>query len=260
MTGLRWRAAILSTLLLAASKGIAQQEAPAPVADLSSSHETFDYAVEWRLISAGTAKLNWTPLPPNSAAASEVKLHLESTGLVSRLFRVSDDYTSMLGANFCGQNTFMSAHEGSRIRETRVVYDQPARKARYTERDLVKNSTNTNEVDIPPCAHDVLGGLMLLRTLHPEPGKTVQIPVSDGKKTAQVRVESQRREEITTPMGVKKTIRYEIFVFDNILYKRSGHLHVWLTDDSERLPVQLQVHLQFTIGTITFRMQKEARS
>jgi hypothetical protein len=115
-------------------------------------------------------------------------------------------------------------------------------------------------VEIPPCVHDVIGGLMVLRTLHLEPGKTVQIPVSDGKKFVQVKIESQRREDLATATGVRKTIRYEVFLFDNVLYKRSGHLHVWLTDDNNRLPVQLQVRLQFTIGTITFKLEKEEKS
>ena len=64
------------------------------------------------------------------------------------------------------------------------------------------------------------------------------------------------REDLKTPLGTFKTIRYEVFLFDNVLFKRSGHLHVWLTDDAERLPVQLQVRLQITIGTITFRLWK----
>jgi len=72
----------------------------------------------------------------------------------------------------------------------------------------------------------------------------------------QAKVESQMREELKTPLGTFKTIRYEVFLFDNILFRRSGHLHVWLTDDAERLPVQLQVRLQIAIGTITFRLWK----
>ncbi len=268
MTGLRWRAAIVSALLGIASAGTAQQDAPpvtqpasvASPAEPFTSRETLVYSVEWRLIPAGSAKVTWTPLAPSATGASEVQLHLESTGLVSRLYHVNDDYTSMLGQNFCGQNTFMAAHEGNRSRETRVTFDQQNHQAHYNEKDLVKNSTTTNEVDIPACTHDILGGLMVLRMLHIEPGKTVQIPISDGKKTAQVRIESQRREEISTPLGMRKTIRYEIFVFDNILYKRSGHLHVWLTDDNMRLPVQLQVHLQFAIGTITVKLEKQEKS
>jgi hypothetical protein len=225
----------------------------------SQGREILDYAIEWRLIPAGTAKLTLTSLPRPSAAASEVKLHIESAGLVSRLFRVDDEYTALEGANSCSQSSFLSAHEGSRSKETRVVFDAQNRRATWTERDFVKNATSTQVVEIPACVHDVLGGLMALRSLRLEPGKTAGLPLSDGKKFVQVKVESQRREELKTELGTFKTIRYEVFLFDNVLYKRSGHLHVWLTDDDRRLPVQLQFRLQFTIGTITFRLVKDEK-
>ena len=265
MTGTRWRAAILSTLLIAApfnnAPATGQQEAAAPASfEGIPNHEVLDYAIEWRLVPAGTAKLTWTTLPRPATVANELRLHMESAGLVSRLFRVDDDYTASLGENLCAQHSFLAAHEGSRNRETRVNYNSQTKKADYVENDLNKNSTTVHEVDIPACVHDVVGGLVVLRTLHLEPGNTVQIPVSDGKKFVQVKVESQRREEINTAMGPRQTIRYEVFLFDNVLYKRSGHLHVWLTDDNLRLPVQLQVRLQFAIGTITLKLEKEEKS
>ena len=262
MTGSRWLPAILSTLLVAASVGSAQQEsqAPAPAfeSDQSAGREILDYSVEWRLVPAGTARLEWAATPHSAIAASEAKLHLESTGLVSRLFRVNDDYSALLGQNLCAQSSFMAAREGNRNRETRVVFDERERKAKRVEKDLVKNTTAMDDVDIPPCVHDVMSGLMVLRELHLEPGKTAQIPISDGKKFALVKVESERREEINTPLGMRKTIRYEVFLFDNIIYKRTGHLHVWLTDDNSQLPVQFQIRLQFAIGTITLRLEKQS--
>jgi hypothetical protein len=263
MTGSRWLPAILSTLFVAASISWAQQEilvpapAPAPDVDQPSTREVLQYAVEWRLIPAGTAKFIWTAAPHSLISPNEIKLHLESSGLVSRLFRVDDDYSALLGQSLCAQSTFIAAREGNRNRETRVVYDERGHKAERVEKDLNKNTSTMDEVEIPPCVHDVLGGLMVLRNLRLEPGKTAQIPVSDGKKFAQVKVESERREDLNTPMGLRKTIRYEVFLFDNVIYKRTGHLHVWLTDDSSRLPVQFQVRLQFAIGTITLRLEKQ---
>jgi hypothetical protein len=262
MAGHGWRAAILG-ILLAAEPFATGQESP-PVSPAGSvdgipGSEVLRYEIEWRLIPAGSAKLTWTAMPRSAAAANELRLHLESAGLVSRLFRVDDDYTASLGQNLCVQNSFMAAHEGSRNKETRVTYDLQTHKAIYLEKDLNKNSTIMHDVDIPPCVHDVLGGLLVLRTLHLEPGKTVQIPISDGKKFVQVKIESERREELNTAMGLRKTIRYEVFLFDNVLYRRSGHLYVWLTDDNVRLPVQLQVHLHFTIGTITLKLEKEEK-
>ncbi len=263
MTGIGWRVTILSTLLIAAPFGnrpaTAQQES-APGSDIIPSNEVLQYGIEWRLVPAGTAKLTWTALPRPATSAGEVRLHMESAGLVSRLFRVDDDYTAAEGQNLCAQNSLLIAHEGSRNRETRVNYNSQTRKANYLEKDLNKNTTTTHDVDIPSCVHDVVGGLMVLRTLSLEPGNTAQIPVSDGKKFVQVKVESQRREEIQTATGMRKTIRYEVFLFDNVLFKRSGHLHIWLTDDNRRVPVQLQIRMTFTIGTITLKLEKEEKS
>ena len=264
MSGFGRRAAVLSMLFVAAFIGTAQQEPPAPrngvPGDPAATREELEYSVEWRLIPAGTAQIDWTVTPHSGVAASELKMHLQSAGLVSRLFHVDDQYLALMNQNLCAQSTEVTAHEGSRNRETHVAFDPQQRKASYLEKDLNRNTTATQEVDIPPCVHDVLGGLMMLRNLKLEPGTAVQIPVSDGKRFAQVRVESQRREDLVTPLGLRKTIRYEVFLFDNVLYKRSGHLHIWLTDDNRRLPVQLQVRLQFTIGTITFRLSKEGKS
>jgi hypothetical protein len=250
-------------LFLAAAPCAAPQDTPkAPGPGTAPGHETLDYAIEWRLIPAGTAKITWATMAGaglNGGPVSEVRLHLESAGLVSRLFRVDDDYTAALGANFCAQNTFLSAHEGNRNKETRVVFDSQNHKASYIEKDLTKNSVVNHEVEIPPCVHDVLGGLLVLRNLRLEPGKTARIPLSDGRKFVEAKVESQRREELKTDLGTFKTIRYEVFVFDDVLFKRPGHLHIWLTDDDWRLPVQLQVRLQIAIGTITFRLEKEEK-
>jgi hypothetical protein len=266
MTGSRRRVAILSTFLAAGPFAVGQESVSPSIAAILSSppeapsvREVLHYQIEWRLIPAGSALMTWTAMPRSAGATNELRLHLESTGLVSRLFRVDDDYTASLGQNLCAQNSFISAHEGSRNKETRVTYDAQNRKATWLEKDLNKNSTVTHDVDIPPCVHDVIGGLMLLRTIRLEPGKTMQIPVSDGKKFVQVKIESQHREDLNTATGMRKTIRYEVFLFDNVLYKRSGHLHVWLTDDNMRLPVQLQVRLQFTIGTITFKLDREEK-
>lgn len=253
MKGLRLAAL---TCLVFATAALPQDSA-APQSGIPS-HETLDYNIEWRLVEAGTAKLTWAGMS-GANSPGELRLHLESAGLVSRLFRVNDDYTAALGQNLCTQSTFLAAHEGNRNKETRVVYDSQNHKASYSEKDLIKNSTINHDVEIPSCVHDVLGALLVLRNLHLEPGKTAQIPLSDGKKFVQAKVESQQREELKTELGTFKTIKYEVFVFNNVLFKRSGHLHIWLTDDEWRLPVQLQVRLQFTIGTITFRLKKQEK-
>ncbi len=222
--------------------------------------EVLEYAVEWRLVNAGRARLSSGPAAiVQKGAETETKLHLESAGLVSRLFHVNDDYTAESKSGLCAEQTFMTAHEGSRNRETKVVYDAANHHATYRERDIATNKVIDHETEIPPCVHDILGGLYYLRTLNLEPGKSTTIPVSDGKKTVALKIESHRREEIKTPLGLRKCIDYEVYAFNDVLYKRPGHLHIWLTDDARHVPVQIQIRMQFTIGTITLRLDKDEK-
>jgi hypothetical protein len=219
--------------------------------------ETFTYAIEWRLFNAGKAKVEMTSTP-EPRPAIQANLHLESTGIVSKLFKVEDDYVSTLNGNYCAQTLQMTTHEGSRLRETKVTFDAEAKKASYLERDRTKNNAVvlSQETEIPPCVHDILGGLLFIRTLNLEPGQSAQVPVSDGKKSVMVKVEAQARENVKTPEGTFKTIRYEVGLFNGVLYKRPAHLNLWVTDDRHRLPVQIKVRMTFTIGTILLQLEK----
>jgi hypothetical protein len=115
----------------------------------------------------------------------------------------------------------------------------------------------THEIDIPECVHDVIGGLYRLRAMRVEPGQVVYLPISDGKKSVSARVEAQARETLRIEDRTYQTVRYEAFLFNNVLYRRSGRLFVWLTDDDARLPVRVRVRLPFYIGTVTLDLQPE---
>jgi hypothetical protein len=217
------------------------------------ARETLDYDIEWRLITAGKAQVEWR----QERAGWHIDLHLESVGLVSKLFRVEDDYSVNLNQGLCTESSLLTAHEGSRQRETKVTFDSAAHEAFYLERDLAKNSTLLQkETDIPACVHDVIGALYALRTLSLEPGQSTAMPVSDGKKSVLAKVEAQAREDVKTAEGTFHTIRYEAYLFNDVLFRRPAHLNFWLTDDRRRLPVQVRVRMQFTIGTITLQLTK----
>jgi hypothetical protein len=233
----------------------------APLAFSQSSSlpakETLSYSIEWRLFNAGKAKVELATTA-GAKPVLQANLHVESSGIVSKLFKVEDEYASTLSPAYCAQTLQMTTHEGNRERETKVTFDAETRKASYLERDLAKNNATvlSQETEIPACVHDVLGGLFFIRTLNLEPGQSAQIPVSDGKKSVMVKVEAQAREDVKTPAGTFKAIRYEVYLFNGVLYKRPAHLNLWVSDDRRRLPVQIRVRMTFTIGTILLQLEK----
>ena len=248
---------LLTTVFVLSPQNVVLPSPSVSVADLPAK-ETFYYNVEWRLVTAGRAKVEWIRQPN---ADWQANLHLESAGLVSTLFKVEDDYFAYLGPSLCAESVQQTSREGSRQRESKIAFDAATHRAAYLERDLVKNTTLLQqEIEIPSCVHDVVGGVLLLRTLNLEPGQSAMVPVSDGKRSVTAKVEAQLREDVKTPEGTFHTICYEAYLFDNVLYRRRAHLNIWLTDDRRRLPVQIRVRMQFTIGTITLQMRKHEGS
>jgi hypothetical protein len=216
------------------------------------STERLTYDIEWRLIHAGTAVVD--------AQKTSARMKLESAGLVSTLFKIDDAYGVTYDEPFCATSSTLDAQEGKRHRETRVTFDRTRNRADYVERDLMKNIVlHTYDTAIPNCVHDTLGALISLRELTLSPGQTIQMPVSDGHHSASVKVEAQDRETIKTATSEFKTIRCETFLMNGIVYNRKGRVFIWLTDDARRLPVQIQLRMQFPVGTVTLHLLKEEK-
>src|SRR5262249_13384511 len=76
--------------------------------------ETLAYRIEWRLVTAGRATMDWSAVPEREHPGWEIKLHLASAGLVSKLYKVEDDYTVNLSQALCAQSSVMTAREGNR--------------------------------------------------------------------------------------------------------------------------------------------------
>src|SRR6266567_4351745 len=89
-------------LLLAAACSAAQSVPSGPL----PSSESLQYKIEWRLITAGKAQLNWKA-GGGPDGGFQANLLLETAGLVSKLFKVNDEYTFALDRSLCAHSTFL---------------------------------------------------------------------------------------------------------------------------------------------------------
>lgn len=234
------------------------QWAQAPHADLAwfPYSEKATYRIEWRLMTAGSATLQ---LSHGDKQNWHLQLDLVSAGLVDRMYQVSDTYKLSTNDRFCGINSELAGHEGQKHFSTRMDFDNARHKLFYTEADLVKNVAQRNEIDIAPCTYDVMGALSVLRMLKPEPASTLSLSLTNGKKLVRAKVEAQAKENIHVNDKSYSTVRYEAMVFNNVVYRRKGRLFMWITDDADRIPVQLRLQMGFPVGTITLELEKHER-
>ena len=212
--------------------------------------ETFYYGAEWRLMRAGEARLEFE--------AGQATLHIETSGVVGKLYRVNTDYAVQFREGFCASSSLLKSEEGKDRGETRVTYDHKPGKVELVERDLVKDKvTGSREIDAPAaCMHDMVTALAMLRRMKIEPGSSVTLPMTTGKKSAQARVAALGRETVKTPLGEFKAIRYEAFLYNGVLYRRKARMFLWIGDDEKRLPLQMRLQMPFYLGTVTVKLEK----
>lgn len=214
--------------------------------------EKLTFGVEWRLIRAGTVTVEFWK--------SHASVRLESAGIVSSLFKIEDLYTANFDEPYCATSSIMNSMEGKRHHEARVTYDRTQNHAFFVERDLTKNKViRETGTDIPNCVADVSAALMKLRGMTLDPGQSTKLAMSDGRRSAAVKVDAQEREQVKTALGTYKTIRYEADLLNGIVYTRKGRAFVWITDDDRRLPVQMRLRMNFPVGTVTLQLEKEER-
>ena len=208
------------------------------------------------MVTAGQAVLRLTAAENSSW---QLNLEINSSGFVNQLYRVLDNYKLLTNEKFCGTSVNLEAQEGKHHTLTALAFDNQNHKLHATVKDLVANQDHKDDIDIPACAYDIAGALMTLRNSRLAPGMKFSVPITNGKKLATVVVEGLSREKLVVGGKAYNTIRYETFVFDNVLYRRKGRLLLWISDDAQRLPVQMRFLFGFPLGDITLDLEKVER-
>jgi hypothetical protein len=228
------------------------QKPTSPVSVPFDVGEKFTYNVSWKVFDAAIATMALVERSLfQNEEIYEINATVRSTGIVSTLFKVIDVFESSFHTReLCSRQIAKNIQEGRRHRNTIVSFDPKTRQARMEDKDLnrpdlpVKRTTSP----IPGCVQDVISALYLIRTKNLRIGDLIHFPINDGGRTYDVGVEIQAHEEVRTPAGAFQTLRLEPKVFDG-LFKSKGRMFVWLTNDREKMPVQLKAKIN--IGTIT---------
>ena len=211
--------------------------------------QQYVFSAEWHLINAGTATLKMEA----AGAQQRVSVRADSAGVVNALYKVRDQFESLLDPHtFCSVHLFKHTEEGSRRRETNIAFDYPRRKSVLVEKNLKTNEMKNVENDLPGCVTDVISGFYYLASLPLEPGSTMTFPINDGKTTL-VRANVQKREQVKVPAGTFQTVRVSAVAISGPL-KGKGDVEVWYTDDPNHTPVQMKSKLGW--GSLLFRLQR----
>jgi hypothetical protein len=221
----------------------------APDASAFRVPEKLVYDLTWGGIKTGTATLEIT----EENGLVRIVSTARSVGWVSLFYTVDDRIESILSAPAPHaaigdpQRYRVRIREGRYRRNKEIVFDKSRRRAFYAD----NLSGDRAEIAVRPQTFDPLSSFYYFRTLTAQPGRSVFVPVVDGKKAEDVEVQVIKRERIHTKLGDFDTIVIKPLLKSEGIFNRRGDMYIWLTDDEKRIPVQMRTKVAFGRVTAT---------
>ena len=210
--------------------------APEPVQFAKYSRETLTYDIYWMGIYAGKAVLE----AENKNGIFKITSRVQSAPAVSAFYRVEDQAESIV-TNGLPFKLRIKLQEGKHATDKETVFDTGNRKITFI--NYLKGKKK--EHDIPEGTFwDVLSGFYYLRSQNLLVGNTAYINIFDSNKFFRAEVSVLKKDIIkVTGMGEISALKIKPELKSEGLFKKTGDIFIWLTDDDRKVPVRVETRI-----------------
>jgi len=209
--------------------------------------ESLRFSIEYGMIKAGSA---WLEVAAMETYRGRACYHLvsraESNDFMSKIYKVRDRIDSLIDAEGLYSYRYRKhIREGDYKKDYDASYDPAGGKVKYTDGRVY---------GMTPFAKDGLAAFYYVRFVPLEIGRDVVIPHHSDQATGEIVVKVHRRETIDVPAGKFACIVIEPVMAAGGIFKNSGNLTIWVTDDARRIPVLMKSKIP--VGSIDAVLQE----
>lgn len=214
--------------------------------------EKLFYTVRYGPVAAGTASMEVVEIVRYKGnKCFRIVSKAKSNKFFSVFYKVDDKAESWMDVyGLYSWHFEKHLREGGYTADRYIDFDQ--------ENHLAVNGNDT--IPVPEFVQDVLSSLYFVRTLNLKVDNSVFIDNHADRKNYPLEVKVLRKEEVEVPAGRFNCLVVEPILKATSLFKQTGKLTVWLTDDQYKIPVLMKSKVavgsistelkSYTLGTI----------
>lgn len=209
--------------------------------------ESLRFSVQYGFIKAGHA---WLEVPQlvdrDGRQAYQLVARAESNAFFSRFYKVRNRIESLWDRE--GRFSWRyseNRREGGHRAQDEILFDPSRGEATYQD---------GQRYPVPPHVQDALSSFYYTRYQALPLGGSVVFDYHASRKTKPLEVKVLGRERVKTPAGTFDCVAIEPILKAGGIFKKSGRLVIWLTDDERRMPVLMKSKV--TIGSINVVLQE----
>jgi len=210
--------------------------------------EKVEYRVHYGFINAAEARVeiakNITIV--NNRPCYKINATGRTVGPFDLISRVRDNWRSYVDTSAILPHVFYQSIQENKYRKEETVTFNHARDQAVSN---IKDESKT--YNVPNNIHDIISGYFFLRTINfdkiPE-GDVIEVPTFFGGEVYKLRVRYVGKDVIKTKFGKTRVLRLNPLIPDNKLFKGEGAMRLWISDDSNKIPLKVEVEL--VIGSL----------
>jgi hypothetical protein len=204
--------------------------------------EELTYRIHYGFIDAAyaTIKIESDDKTINGRTAMHVVGTGESKGAFNLFFKVRDRYETYIDEkSLCPLMFVRRVDEGGYKINQDMVFDQEYH---------VVNSNGKSYYNVPAYVQDMLSSFYYARTLsyaNEKPGKLDSVVCFVDDKVWSLKIKFVGYETLKSDVGKIRCMVFEPIVQTGRIFKKSEDLKVWITDDSNHIPIRAQANIIF---------------
>lgn len=172
----------------------------------------------------------------DGSPAHHVTFTAKTSKFADRIFKVRDKV-----------DIWLDKQDLTALKITKQIREGDYHKNYYTvlDYDNLYAITNNDTIPISGRVRDPYSLLFYLRTIPLEVGQILDFTIIDNKKITDFQVIVDGKETVNTPAGTYYCKIIRPFRDGKSLLKNKGDMIIWLSDDEQCIPIQIQIKLNF---------------
>ncbi len=211
---------------------------------------SYNLYYNWKFVwvRAGTASMYTVQSRYNGMNAYRSSLTTRGSSKVDKMFMLHDTLLSYCSTDMVPLYFRKGAHEGSRYTVDEVWYNYKGGNVQLTQRKLNhKGEEAIINATSQECVYDMLNIFLRARSFDPsnwKKGYAVKIPIADGNSIQKAQLKYRGKTVVKADNGKKyRCLELSYVEWDDGKYKEIVRFYV--TDDSNHIPVRLDMFLKF---------------
>lgn len=210
--------------------------------------EKLNFDVKYGVINAAQASLEARTSMYQGNPVWQLSTTAGTHKFFDKVFKVRDRVDSWWDKETLLPYKFSKNLQEGNYKQHRVhIYDHQAGKTTYQKWDYKKSRFNNTVMDLPKDSQDILSAFYSVRSMPLVVGKSVFMNITADGRAMRTEVVVHKREKIKTIFGNINCLMIEPKLRGDAVFKQSGRILIWITDDEYKIPVKMESKI--TIGS-----------